>query len=95
MHVGVLIDTCSELKMHSNAFCVTENEPLSVMMTYNDLARIVHVRVLIRTCSYSYVFLFVRVLIRTCSCSYVFVFVRVLIRACSYLSEGLKTNPWA
>ena len=80
MHVGVLIDTCSYLKIHSKALCVTENDPLSVMMTYDDLARIVHVRVLIRTsCSYLYVFLFVRVLVRTCSYSYVFLFVRVLI----------------
>ena len=59
---------------------MTENDPLSVMVTYDDLARIVHVRVLIR----SYVFLFVRVLICTCSYSYVFLCVRVLIRACSY-----------
>ena len=63
---------------------MTENDPLSVMMTYDDLARIVHVRVLIRTCSYLYVFLFVRVPICTCSYSYVFLCVRVLIRACSY-----------
>ena len=69
---------------------MTENDPLSVMMTYDDLARIVHVRVrvLICTCPYSYGFLFVRVLIRTCSYSCVFLFVRGLENS----SVGLKNH---
>ena len=70
--------------MHSKAICLTEDTTFSVMMTYDDLVRIVHVRVLIHTCSYSYVFVFVCIRIHMCSSSYVLLFVRDLIRAYSY-----------
>ena len=67
------------------------------------------VRVLVRTCSYSYVpcsyscvFLLVRVLIRPWACSYVFLFVRVLIRtyvpcsySCVFLFVRVLIRPWA
>ena len=61
---------------------------LSELLRHNDLVHVARVRVLIRTCSYLYVFLCVRVLIRACSYSCVFLFVRVLENS----SVGLKNH---